>query len=186
MTTLAIMLSVGKLTIIDVLVAAIIVYSVVISWMRGFVREAMRLGVIVLALLLAAWFYRPVAVLFKDVVKTENLALFFGFSVLFLGTLLAGLLVTWLITRFVKFAKIEWFDRCLGAAFGFIRGWLLGAIIFMGLTAFDVQSERVKSSELAPYFLPGSRLIALVTPYDLKARFLMGYRTVEKWWQQQP
>ena len=184
--SLILSISLLKFSVLDWIVLAVFAYSVAISVVKGFVREAFRLGSIVLALLLAAWFYRFVSLLFKDVVKTENLALFFGFVVLFLGTLFIGLLVTWLITKFVRFAKIEWFDRCLGAAFGLIRGWLLGAIIFMGLTAFDVQSERVKSSELAPYFLPASRLIALVTPYDLKARFLVGYRTVEKWWQQQP
>src|SRR5689334_21564947 len=146
----ALILSPLKFSFIDWIVLAILVYSIAVSWMKGFVREAFRLGSVMLALLLASWFYRPASALFKDVVKTENLALFFGFSVLFLGTLLVGLLVAWLVARFVKLAKIEWFDRCLGAAFGFIRGWLLGAIIFMGLTAFNVQSERVKSSELAP------------------------------------
>jgi len=181
----AFLISVMRFTIIDFVVLVILVGSVVMSAMKGFVREAIRLASIVLALLLAAWFYRPVSALFKDLVKTENLALFFGFSVVFLGTLLLGLLVTWLITKFVKFARIEFFDRCLGAAFGFIRGWLLGAIVFMGLTAFNVQAERVKNSELAPYFLPGSRVIAYLTPYDLRARFLTGLRSIEKWWQQQ-
>jgi membrane protein required for colicin V production len=180
----AVMISVLKFSIIDWLVLFILIGSIVVSAMKGFVREAFRLGSIVLAFLLASWFYRPVSVLFKDVVKTESLALFFGFSVVFLGTLLVGFLVTWLITKFVKLARIQFFDRCLGAAFGFIRGWLLGAIIFMGLTAFNVQTERVKSSELAPYFLPGSRVIAYLTPYDLRARFLVGLRTIEKWWQQ--
>jgi membrane protein required for colicin V production len=175
-----------KLSILDFIVAAILVYSIVISAMRGFAREALRLASIVVGLILAGWFYRSAALLFKDVVKTENVALFLGFSVIFLGTLLIGLLVTWLSTKFVKVARIEMFDRGLGAAFGFIRGWLLGAIVFMGLTAFDVQADRVRNSELAPYFLPGARLISLATPYDLKARFLVGYRAVEKWWQQQP
>ena len=61
-------------------------------------------------------------------------------------------------------------------------GWL-GA-----LTAFggETQRDRVESSDLAPYFLPGSRVIAVVTPYDLKARFLVGYRAVQQWWRDQP
>jgi membrane protein required for colicin V production len=181
----AFLISIVRFSILDWIVLLILVGSVIVSWMKGFVREALRLASIVLALLLAAWFYRPVSGFFKDVVKTENLALFFGFSVVFLGTLLLGLLATWLIAKFVKFAKIEFFDRCLGAGFGFIRGWLLGAIVFMGLTAFNVQAERVKNSELAPYFLPGSRVIAYLTPYDLRARFLTGLRSIEKWWQQQ-
>src|SRR5205823_10057694 len=108
-----------------------------------------------------------------------------AFSVIFLGTLLVGALIIWLITRVMKFAKLQWFDRLLGAAFGFIRGWVLAAVLLLGLTAFDVQTERIRNSELAPYFLPGARVIAVVTPFDLKARFLVGTRALEKWWREQ-
>jgi membrane protein required for colicin V production len=107
-----------------------------------------------------------------------------GFSTVFLGTLIAGVLAIGLATRLVKFAKIQWFDRLLGAGFGFIRGWVLGSIVFLVLTSFGLQSERVKSSQLAPYFLPGARVIALAAPYDLKARFMVGYRAVESWWRE--
>ena len=182
--TFAFILSVLKFSILDWLVLAILFYSVVMSTMKGFVREAIRLGSVVLALLVAAWFYRPASSLLKDVVKTENLALFFGFAVVFLGTLLVGALAVWLAQKLIKFAKIQWFDRLLGAAFGFIRGWILGSIFFLVLTSFSLQSERVRNSQLAPYYLPGARVIALATPHDLKTRFTDGYRAVEKWWRE--
>ena len=173
-----------KFSLLDWIILAILVYSIVISWFKGFVREVLGLVTIVLGVIFAAWFYREIAGLFKNVVTTENLALFFGFSVIFLATLLAGFVIIWLITRFMKFAKLQWADRMLGAAFGFIRGWVIGAVILLALTAFDVQTERLKNSELAPYFLPGSRVIAIMTPYEMKAKFLVGYRTLERLWRQ--
>ena len=160
-------------------------YSIAVSWLKGFVREVLLLATIILAILFSAWFYRSVGGIFKDVVRTENLALFFGFSVIFVVTLLAGLTAILLLTKFMKFAKLQWADRLLGAAFGFIRGWLIGAVILLALTAFEVQTERVKNSELAPYFLPGARAIAVMTPYEIKAKFLVGYRAIERWWRQQ-
>jgi membrane protein required for colicin V production len=178
------MISVFDFSILDWILAAIVVFSVAISVVRGFIREAIGLAAVVGGLLLAAWGYRSVANIFKEVVKTENLALFFGFSGIFFGTLLAGSVVIWLVTRFKKLAHLEWFDRLLGGAFGFIRGWLIGAVILLGLTAFDVQTERLRNSQLVPYFLPGSRVIAVATPYELKAKFLVGYRAVERWWQE--
>lgn len=181
---LYLMISVLNFSILDWLLLAIIVYSVAISAFHGFVRETLGLVTVVAAILLAAWSYSSVAPLFKDVVRTENVALFLGASVVFAGTLIAGALITWLITRFVKFAKLEWADRILGAAFGFIRGWVIGAVLLLGLTAFDIQTDRVKNSELVPYLLPGSRVIALVAPYELKARFLVGYRALEQWWRE--
>ena len=172
------------MTLLDWLLIAILVYSIVMSWLKGFIREVLGLITVLAALLLAAWFYRGFANMFKDVVRTENLALFFGFSVIFLATLVAGFVIIWLITKFVKFAKLQWADRMLGAAFGLIRGWVIGAVVLLALTAFDVQTERLKNSELVPYFLPGSRVIAVMTPYEMKAKFLVGYRALERWWRE--
>ena len=173
------------MNLLDLGILAILVYSVVMSAMKGFVREVFGLIALAISVLLAAWFHPWSARLFKDVVRTENLALFFSFSVIFLGTLLAGVVIIWLITKFMKFAKLQWADRVLGAAFGLIRGWVIGAVLLLSLTAYEVQTERVRNSELAPYFLPGSRVIALLTPYELKAKFLVGYRATERWWQQE-
>jgi membrane protein required for colicin V production len=172
-------------TWLDAVVIVLIAFSVAMSVMKGFVREVMGIVAVLAAILIAGWTYRPASNLFKDVVRTENLALFFGFSIVFVGTLLAGFLVIWLITKFTKFARLQWFDRLLGAAFGFVRGWALGAVVFLGLTAFDIQTDRVRSSLLAPYMLPGARVIAVITPYEMKARFLVGYRAVERWWLEQ-
>ena len=172
------------MTLLDLLLIAVLAYSLVVSWLKGFVREILGLITVLAGVLLAAWFYRSVGSMFKDVVRTENIALFLGFSFIFLVTLLAGFLVIWLTTRFMKIAKLQWADRLLGAAFGLIRGWMICAAMLLALTAFDIQTERLKNSELAPYFLPGSRVIAVMTPYEIKAKFLVGYRALERWWRQ--
>ena len=174
-----------KFSLLDWLLLAILLYSIAISWFKGFVREALGLITVLVAVLLAAWVYRGVGRLFKDVFITENIALFFGFSLIFVMTLVAGFVVIWLVTKFMKFAKLQWADRLLGAAFGFIRGWVISAAILLALTAFEIQTERLKGSELVPYFLPGSRVIAVMTPYEMKAKFLVGYRALERWWRQQ-
>jgi membrane protein required for colicin V production len=181
----ALLISLFEFSLLDWLIIAILVYCIAISTLKGFVREGLGLATVLAAGLLAAWSYRGVAGLFKDVVRTENLALFFGFSVVFLAILIAGFVIIWLVTRFVKLAKLEWADRLLGAAFGFIRGWVIGAVLLLALTAFEIQTERVRNSELAPFFLPGSRVLAVATPYELKAKFLVGYRAMERWWREQ-
>src|SRR5438132_8794214 len=125
--------------------------------MRGFVREIYIVSAVLIGSILSSWFYRPVGNLFKDVVRTENVALFLGFSLIFVGTLVVGAAITWGIHRFMQRAKLQWADRLLGAAFGFIRGWMIGAIILLVLTAFELQTDRIRNSQLSPYFLPGSR-----------------------------
>jgi membrane protein required for colicin V production len=181
----ALIISILNFTLLDWLILAILVYCTAVSAYKGFIREGLGLATVLLAALIASWSSRGVAGLFKDVVRTENLALFLGFSIIFLAIVIAGFVAIWLITRFMKFAKLEWADRLLGAAFGLIRGWVIGAVLLLVLTAFEVQTERVRNSELAPLFLPGSRLLAAMTPYELKAKFLVGYRATERWWREQ-
>ena len=177
-------ISIIDFTLLDWIVLGIVLYSVVMSAVRGFVREVLGLVTVVAALFFAAWFHRDLGMLFQDILSTENLALFFGFSLLFVGTLLVGFTLIWFIYRFFQFAHIEWFDRLLGGAFGFIRGWLLGSVIFLVLISFGVRSETVKNSELSPYFLHGSRIVAAVTPFELKSRFMVGYEEVQRWWRE--
>jgi membrane protein required for colicin V production len=176
---------IAAFSVIDWFVLIIVLISIAFAAMKGFVRELIGLGSILLAFLFAAWFYTSAAAPFKDVVKTENLALFCGFSIVFIGTLILGVVVNWIVSRFIKAARLEWFDRFLGALFGLLRGWILGGIVFVGLTAFGIQSERVRNSELAPYFLPASRVIALVTPAEFRAQFRSGYAAIERWWKEQ-
>jgi membrane protein required for colicin V production len=173
-----------NLNLLDWIVLLILVVSVVLSLFKGFVRELLTLASLVLAILLGVSFYRYASGPFKEIVKTENIALFLGFVIVFLGTMLAGAIVIWVAQKLIKFAKIQWFDRLLGAGFGFVRGWILGAIVFLVLTSFDLQAERVKNSRLAPYFMPGARVIALAAPQDLKTRFWDGYRVVDTWWRE--
>jgi membrane protein required for colicin V production len=173
-----------QFNLLDAVVLLILLGSVVYSALKGFVRELLGMLSLVAAFFVSVSFYRVASDPFKEVVKTENIALFLGFASIFLGTLIVGALVIWAVQKLVKFAKVQWFDRLLGAAFGFIRGWILGSVVFLVLTSFDLQSERIRGSQLAPYYLPGARIIALATPHDLKTRFMDGYRVVEKWWRE--
>ena len=174
----------GDFTLLDWLVAVIVCYSVAMSIVRGFIREVLGLATVVGGLLIAAWFHASVATVLEDFLRTENQALFASFAVLFFGTLVVGVALTYLIRRFVEFAQLEWFDRLLGAAFGLVRGWLIAAVIFLMLTSFGVGTEAVRNSTLSHYFLPAVRFVATLAPFDLKARFLIGYEGVERWWEQ--
>jgi hypothetical protein len=54
-----------SLNLLDVFVAAVVAVSVVLSVMKGFVREILGLVSLVAAFLLGAWLYQPAAALFR-------------------------------------------------------------------------------------------------------------------------
>lgn len=176
----------SELTVLDWIVVLIVTYSVVTSVVRGFVREVLGLATLVLALLIAAWFHAPLGRVLAEFLRSENQALFASFAILFGATFLVGFVTIRLIRKLVKFASVEWVDRILGGAFGLVRGWLIAAVLFLALTSFGIGAQAVRSSSLSHYFLPAVRLLATLTPFELKARYLIGYEEVRRWWTEGP
>ncbi len=172
-------------TFLDWILVVLLVASIVSSVLKGFTRETISLSSVILGLLLASWFYPIVGRFFVDWVKTQDIASLLGFATIFFGCMLGGIVTTFVANKLVKAASLEWYDRLLGAAFGLVRGWLTGAVLFLILTAFPVQLESIKNAKLSPYMLAGARALALITPKELKAKFLEGYRKVERYWEEQ-
>lgn len=175
----------SEFTVLDWIVVVIITYSVVTSVVRGFVREVLGLATLVLALLIASWFHAPLGRILAGFLRSENQALFASFVILFGATFVVGFVAIRLIRKLVKFASVEWVDRILGGAFGLVRGWLIAAVLFLALTSFGIGAAAVRSSSLSHYFLPAVRLLATLTPFDLKARYLIGYEEVRRWWTEE-
>ena len=170
------------LTLLDWVVLLVLVASIISSLLKGFAREAISLASVIVGLLLASWFYPFLGPFFSTYVKTRDIASLLGFTTIFFGCIVSGILISYFANRILRAANLQWFDRLLGVAFGLIRGWLIGAGLFLMLTAFPVKLQSVKEAKLSPYLLAGARAMALITPKMLRAKFLEGYRKVEKYW----
>ena len=143
--------------------------------MRGFFRELISLASLVIAVVVAAAAYPRAALWFEDLTKSHDIALGLGFLVLFVGTLLLGSLVSLLVQKLIKSAGIQWFDRFLGAVFGFFCGVLVDCVLLLVLLAFAIKPGAVQQSSLAPYVTAGAKIISLAMPVNLKAQFRLGF-----------
>jgi membrane protein required for colicin V production len=160
---------------LDWILAVIVVASVVAAVMRGFVREIISLASVIIGLVIAAIFYARAATWFEDLTKSHEVALGLGFLTLFLGTILVGALVSFVVRKLVKSAGIQWFDRFLGGIFGLVRGILVDATLLLVMLAFAIKPTVVDQSALAPYISTGTRVIAAVMPASLRAQFHVGF-----------
>jgi len=160
---------------LDCILAAIVAASVITAVMKGFVRELISLGSVLVGLGVAAFGYPRAAGWFDDITKSHEIALGLGFLVLFVGTLIVGTLVGMVARKLIKTSGLEWFDRFLGGIFGLVRGVLVDAILLMAFVAFAIKPEAVRQSVLAPYVTTGARAIALIMPGGLRAQFHLGF-----------
>lgn len=126
----------------DFIVLGIIFISIIISLMRGFVKEALSLTGWLVSLWVAMTFSSGMAELFGNSIKDPTLRLLAAFVSLFVLSLIIGAIINFFAIQFVQRAGLTGVDRTIGTVFGFLRGILLVTIIVMllGLTTLPKES----------------------------------------------
>ena len=129
------------MTLFDFAVIAIIGLSVLLSVIRGLVREVLALAAWIVAFLAANLLAGTVAPWMPEALPTEELRLLAGFLCVFVGVLIAMSVLAILVSKLVKSAGLGLEDRLLGAAFGLARGLLVVMILVLlaGLTSLPRQ-----------------------------------------------
>lgn len=125
------------MTSFDYVVLTIIGVSVVLSMMRGFVREVIAILSWVGAFYVAKNYSLQILPLIPNDIPTEQLRVLAAFLIIFLATLLLASLLGIALSAIIKKAGLGWMNRLLGAFFGVARGLLIVCILVFlaGLTS---------------------------------------------------
>src|SRR5262245_32325066 len=105
------------MTFFDIGVLVIVGLSVLLSLIRGFVREVMALAAWVIAFLAANVMAGEVAQWMPESIPTEELRFLAGFVVVFVPVLVAVSVLAILASKLVKSAGLGLEDRLLGSVF---------------------------------------------------------------------
>ncbi len=173
---------------LDYVLIAILLFSAIQSFRRGFSREIIGLAAMFFAFLLAMWFYGMAGSLVSPYVGSPATANMIGFFLVVIAVLLLGALVGWIVSRFLRTVGLSFFDRLLGAAFGVVRGLLISMALLTAWMAFGSQrpggvgSRAVVHSQIAPYVLGASRIFVAAAPMDLKQSFHRYYSQIQSIW----
>ncbi len=124
-------------TIIDGVVALIVVVSGILAYSRGFLREVLAIAGWVAAAVLAFIFAPQVVPLVKEIPVVGDflrdsceLAVITGFAAVFAVALIVVSIFTPLFSSIVQRSALGGLDQALGFFFGIARGILLVAIAF--------------------------------------------------------
>jgi membrane protein required for colicin V production len=152
-------------TIFDYLVLFVLLASVVISTMRGLVKEILSLVSWVVAFVVANAYGALLAPLLPAMIPGEAVRLMVAFVALFLGVRILMGLLTLAIDALVKASGLSLADRGLGGLFGLARGIVivLFAVILSGMTSIP-QQDFWKDALLSPIAETGARTIKPFLP----------------------
>jgi membrane protein required for colicin V production len=156
----------------DFVIIAVVLLSAAISFVRGFLREAISLAAWVVAIWVGLAFSEGQARLLEPWVETPSIRIGLAFAVLFIATLLIGALVNYLFRQLVEVTGIGGMDRFIGLFFGAARGVVIMALVLLlaGLTPLP-QDPWWQQSVLISYLQPLVSWLHGWIPTDLRGQF---------------
>jgi len=169
---------------VDYLLIAIAVCSVISGFSAGAARGGVGFIAALVGIFAGFWCYGLAASHIVDYVNSRPVANLIGFFLIFAGVLLLGALIGRLLASLFKWIGLSWFDRLLGAAFGFVRGVLVAAALVTVLLAFSPSPPpaSIVESKMLPYVVDASNVLAAATPREIKDAFRETKDKVKKIW----
>ena len=122
---------------VDYFILAIITVSALLSLWRGFFKEALSLISWVAALWVAMLYFHELGRYLTQWIDTPSVRGAVAFAILFVGTVIVGSVVSYLVSKLVEKSGLSATDRALGMLFGVARGVVIVAVLVMlaGLTS---------------------------------------------------
>ncbi|MGA9421085.1 MAG: CvpA family protein [Rhodanobacteraceae bacterium] len=156
----------------DYTIVAVLLLSVLMGLLRGFVGEVLALACWVLAFWLAWTFGPTLADHFSASISVPSVRILLGYAICFVTVLIAGAIVGFLLRKLIAGSGLSGSDRLLGMVFGLVRGLALVTLVvfIIGFTPFR-RDPWWHQSRLLPRFEDGARWLGARLPADV-ARYL--------------
>lgn len=139
----------------DWAIVAIVLVSSLLSLKRGFVKEALSLSAWVAAFFIATAFSERLSTVLASTIENPSLRHTTSYTILFVGTLMMGSLINFLVAKLIRATGLSGEDRLMGTAFGMVRGIVIVLVMIVVARALvPVEQERLwQTSALLPHFL---------------------------------
>lgn len=156
------------MTIFDYLVLFVLIASIVISTLRGLVKEILSLVSWIVAFVVANMYGAQLAPMLPEMIPGDTLRLILAFIALFIGVRLLMALLMMAVDALIKASGLSLADRGLGGLFGLARGiiFVLAAVMVAGMTDLPKQ-DFWKNALLSPIAETGVRTVKPFLPAAL-------------------
>ncbi len=116
---------------IDIAIIGILLFSAVISFLRGFVREVLSLIAWIVAVAIAVHYSPKFAALLLPYIDIVKIRVAVSFGILLVLTLVAAMIVNFALRQVVRITGFGGADRIIGILFGLIRGMVVVCVLVL-------------------------------------------------------
>lgn len=142
-----------QLNVTDYIIIGVIFSSMLISFIRGLIKECISLSVWMVGVWAAIKFHQAIAHMLASYIESNSFRVVASFAIIFLAILILGALINYLLSFIVTKSGLSGFDRMLGVLFGGIRGVLLISVFLLLVSTTSlIQDSWWQESIFIPHF----------------------------------
>lgn len=172
---------------IDIALVLLVGLSTLGGLMHGFSRLVVGTLAAITGIFLGFWFYGVAAGPIIPYVSRKEIAYALGFLIILGVCMIVGAIAGRILASLFKWVGLSWMDRLLGGAAGFVRGAIIAvALMTVVLACAPAPPPAViLQAKLMPYVMQASRVLAAMTPSQLKDAFEDTQHRMREIWEQQ-
>lgn len=170
----------------DIALLVLACVLVVVGMMKGLVRILIGLAALVAAFAVAARYHQPLADKLSGLELPSRPMMLITYVLIFIGVMLTGSLLAFLLRKLIKAAMLSWADRLGGAALGLVVALVAAALLVLPIVAYSPWSEgMLRSSVLAPYVTAVADLASPLVPDELSDLYDRRIEDLRQFWRDQ-
>lgn len=144
----------GMINILDICIIVVGLVIILRGYLRGFVKEVVSLGGLVLAVAVGVRFQPLAQKMLQDSFGPSNYNFIIGFVLLFVAALVVTTLIGALLSRLVAASPLSGLNRGLGLLTGTAKAAVTAVVaVFILVFLLGPQSSLLKGSRIAPWAL---------------------------------
>ena len=160
-------------------------FLVLVGLAKGLARLLVGMGALVAAFWLAAYFHQSLALDLNWTSIPGQALKLISYLLIFLGTMLAGGLLAYLLRKLLKAAMLGWADRLAGGAAGLAAAMLIAALLLLPLVAYSpIGKSLLRDSVLAPYVVIVADMANRLAPVELSESYRRNVEQLRLLWQE--
>ncbi len=163
----------------DLIFLVIILYTLVMGFLKGFFKEFISITFFVLGVITAFANWKHLSSLILPILKISIVCDFLSFLFILLAFMVIGSIIAFLIKKLFIRGPIKFLDRIAGLIFGGIKGIFIVLIIIILTVAFLPGLKMIERSTIAFYSLDITDSLAKVFPSDIYKKYMENLKELE-------
>ncbi|MCL6582346.1 MAG: CvpA family protein [bacterium] len=166
-------LFVGR-NILDLVIAAALIFSLIRSFLKGVVREIFSLLALGLGIISARQMFPQVAKILEGDACADSPWITRGvaFVLVFLAVYIIISILGFMVRTMIRSVELSWLDHLGGAILGLLKGgFLLCLLIAVLVMILPPDSQIIKTSQLAHFFFQEAAFLMKFAPEEINLKF---------------